>query len=588
MMETTNLWREVGFRKTADWLLSWVYDVTDGSIKIGHDHVNIIPGFDNWEMKMMNNDFICGWYVREGYGPEVSTRIATDTVPQEHADKSHEAVEKARKAAMKYWEENDLAADYNLDGDYCDECDEYVGDIDEHNEYYHPQEYCEHCDKYYNPEYEDHYSPYCERCGDHVWEDTLEEHNEASHFEPESGMPSQGEKVEYKGQDYKVDYVNYQGMHVEPWPVGGQSPNSIDPKKKWILTWDDYKRYLAQQKLGPQIPVDPGQTTLENPYPGWIEPKMIQGVPTTPPSYWKSPTGSVNWTEPERPAIIHIVDLHDLQVFAKLSYDYLGSDNDLDWFNFHKDQQDQMDATQDQDPDWAWDDPQQDGEAISQEQTFTPNEQQFTPTDTSAQPDDPRMLDIARDWDSDEYRWSYDGRELHMWRVFNRSAYGPSHYDMFGHEGYSNHSQGRVYVSDNGKVGMLYWQITHPECEAVLNEWCEKTFGKLPDYVYRAYGPYMGRPVSRWDFPIVEVGGLPLRQNERWWEQPGGYPGMKMDTTDYPAKKQKGNKSLREVIQDRYAPGPVDDQGRPVNPNKKNKRRKRTRNRKYRNRGFRG
>jgi len=165
-----------------------------------------------------------------------------------------------------------------------------------------------------------------------------------------------------------------------------------------------------------------------------------------------------------------------MQVFAKLAYDYLGNE-DIDWFNFHKEKQDELDQSAEWDPytkrfklpgSDVWEDmtnayeqmggatqratdslkslpqTQQDGEAINQEQTFTPNTKDFQPTDTSAQPDDPRMLDIARDWSSDEYRWSYDGHQLHMWRVFNRSAYGPSHYDMFGTEGYDNHSQGRV------------------------------------------------------------------------------------------------------------------------------------------------
>lgn len=583
--------RYAKLQKTADWLLSWVYDVTDGQIYIGHDHVNIIPHADNWEMKMMNNDFICGWYVREGSG--VTTRIATDTVPQEHADKQHAAVEKARKAAMEYWEAEDLGEDYDQ-GDYCHRCDEYVGDIEEHDEYYHPREYCEHCDEYYNPNHQDHSDPFCDDCYEHVYD--LDEHNKEYHFVPEPWMPKEDSTITYKGKQYEVYGLEERGMELVPLMPGGMLPQKTYQSKIFV-TWDDYKQDKSEQKLGPWIETHPEQQSLENPYPGWIEPKVMQGVPTTPPSYWNTPTGSIhaaNWTEPETPAIMHIVDLNDLQVFAKLSYDYMGgSDNDVDWFNFHKDQQDELDSTQDQDPDWAWDDTTKEfappkGDSIDQNQTLTPTDNpQYTPTDTSAQPDNAKMLDIARDWDSLEYRWSYDGKQLHMWRVYNRSAYGPSHYDMFGHDGYSNHSQGRVYVSEDNKVGMLYWQITHPECEQVCNEWCIKTFGKLPDYVYRAYGPYMGRPVSRWDFPIVEIGSLPLRQHERWWEMPGGYPGMKTQPTGYPAKKQKGNgQNLKENIQERYAPGPVDDQGSPINPSKK-RRRSRKRNRKYRNRSFR-
>ena len=577
-----NMWREATFQKTSDWLLSWVYDVTDGKIYTGHDHVNIIPNAPNWEEKMMNNDFICGWYVR-GYDG-VSTRIATDTVPQEHADREHEYVDKAQKAAMKYWDEHELGAQYDA-GDYCERCGEYVGDIDEHNEYYHPREYCYDCDKYYNPEYEDHSDPFCEECGEHV--PYLDEHNRDYHFEPEPGMPHEGEKIEYNGKDWLVDYVDYQGMHVQPYPVGGQAPVSIDPSKKWILTWEDYKNYLKQQKLGPQTPVHPDQLDLSNYNPylwqeHFLKPQEQDPYENMTVKHDINPTGpyTANWLEKPKPVIMHIQDLQDRQVFAKLSKDYLhkladeGPNNWLDYSDVLDSQQKGNDIYQGLN-----------SEPIDKEQDFTPEAEGTSYEDNipTNQPDDPKMIDIARDWDSEEYRWSYDGHQLHMWRVFNRSAYGPSHYDMFGTNGYANHSQGRVYVSDKGEVGVLYWQITHPECERVLNEWCLKTFGKLPDYVYRAYGPYQGRPVSRWDFPIVEVGGLPINKNERWWEMPGGYPGMKPLKKDYPATK---NKSLKEVIQDRYNPGPVDDDGNPVTPGK-NKRRKRTRNRKYRNRSFR-
>ena len=544
---TITKWQESLPPKTADWLLSWVYDATTGDIYTGHDHINIIPEIPNGMEKAMAGEIICGWWVRGSGG--VTTRIATDTVDQEYANKQSPIAEKAQKAAMEYWNENGLGEGY--EDEYCPECDEYVHDLEEHNDYYHPQEYCEHCDEYYNPEYEDHSGEWCPECGEHV--DDLEEHNNDYHFEPEPWMPKEGDRITYKGKQYKVYDVLHDGIHVVPWLPGGMNPYTM--KNSWILPWEDYLEDQKRQKGIPEV--HPEQTSLENPYPGWIEPKVIQGVPTTPPSYWKTPTGSIK----------HCVDLHDVRVFAKLSYDYLGVDDDVDWI--------------------LPEDKSQNGDAISQNSITQPNEEtDFTPTpgdDTPSAnvslPDNPAVVDIARDWDSQEYRWSYDGTQLHMWRVYNRSAYGPSHYDMFGHEGYSNHSQGRVYVSDTGKVGMLYWQITHPECERVLNEWCLKTFGKLPDYTYRAYGPYQGKPVSRWDFPIVEVGGLPIKQSERWWEQPGGYPGMKSTQPTYPAPKQKKKKF--QII-----PGPVDDQGQPITPGK-NKRRKRTRNRKYRNRSFR-
>jgi hypothetical protein len=99
-------------------------------------------------------------------------------------------------------------------------------------------------------------------------------------------------------------------------------------------------------------------------------------------------------------------------------------------------------------------------------------------------PEDLKLLDIEEDPQSLEYRWSYDGHDLHIWQVTNRKMWGPSHYDMFGSEGYDEHSQGRVYVSPKGEVGSLYWQISHPECEDVINQWIEQTFGKPADTVY--------------------------------------------------------------------------------------------------------
>lgn len=198
------------------------------------------------------------------------------------------------------------------------------------------------------------------------------------------------------------------------------------------------------------------------------------------------------------------------------------------------------------------------------------------------QPNNARLLDIVKRPSTLEYRWSYDGHQLHIWRVYNRSSYGPSHYDMFGSEGYEQHSQGRVYVDAEGHVGVLYWQISHPECEQVLNEWVEKTFGKMPDYVYRAYGPYAGEVRPRWMFPIVEVSGLPLTGKERWWEDPSRLgpswyeKELGIGKKDYPAKKQPAQ-----------FPGPVDNSGLPINPNKKKRRRPRRRNRKYRNRSYR-
>lgn len=582
MIQTTTKWREVRIRKTADWLLSWVYDATTGDIYTGHDHINIIPEIPNGMEKAMEGNIICGWWVKDYGDNEVTTRIATDTVEQGLADKKSPIAEKAQKAAMKYWHDSGLDDEYGTSEEYCPHCDQYYDPEYENHE----EDKCYQCGEWYYPcdmyEDEKHSMPYCPECDEHV--DDLEEHNKDYHFEPEPWMPKEESEVEYQGKPYFVYDVNMEGMDLVPVMPGHTWPQ-FPYKGRIQLTWDEWKKYQEQQKGLPEL--HPEQTTLENQYPGWIEPKWVQGVPTTPPPYWNSPSGK---------SIAHIADLHDKEVFAKLSSDYLRKLSD----NYMRNEGDSpydsaLQAEQNgyNKNNWMdWDDFENlhdKGEDIyqglvteptEQETTFTPPTQDDPSADVSL-PDNPQVIEIARDWDSDEYRWSYDGQQLHMWRVFNRGTYGPSHYDMFGHEGYSNHSQGRVYVSPSGKVGMLYWQITHPECERVCNEWSLKTFGKLPDYTYRAYGPYQGRPVSRFDFPIVEVGGLPIRQHERWWEQPGGYPGMKTTQPDYPAQKQKKKKRWLQSV-----PGPVDDQGQPVTPGK-SKRRKRTRNRKYRNRSFR-
>lgn len=572
-------WSEVKkIKKTADWLLSWVYDGTDKKIYIGQNHIHIMDQIPDWMEKGMNNEIVCGWYVHNYDG--VTTRIATDTVEQGLANKYHELANEAQKAAMKYWQDHNLEEDYDINNEeYCEYCHTYY---DPEYESPHYEESCPDCGEYFcggdGYEWNKHMDqPYCEECGEHVDDYSLENHQREYHFEPEEWMPKEESEITYQGQRYFVYDVNYEGMDLVPVMPGHTWPQ-YPYKGRIEVTWDEWKKDQKQQQGW--IETHPEQTTLENPYPGWIEPKMIQGVPTTPPSYWKTPHGSV----------IHCVDLQDAQVFAKLSYDYMGVDDDVDWILPEEKQQNGDDISQNaitQPNETGLTDDQKRDEILKvmrpdegPEQNFTPTEGEDSNIADIHQPDDPRMLEIARDWDSDEYRWSYDGTQLHMWRVFNRNSYGPSHYDMFGHDGYESHSQGRVYVSQGGKVGVLYWQITHPECERVLNEWCIKTFGKLPDYTYRAYGPYQGKPVSRWDFPIVEVGGLPIRQNERWWEQPGGYPGMKLQQPDYPSKKKKKS-PLYSV------PGPIDDQGQPVTPSK-SKRRKRTRNRKYRNRSFRG
>lgn len=198
--------------------------------------------------------------------------------------------------------------------------------------------------------------------------------------------------------------------------------------------------------------------------------------------------------------------------------------------------------------------------------------------------DDPRLLAIERNPASAEWRWSMDDNQLHIWRVINRYQYGPSHYDMFGSEGYSKHSQGRVYVSPDGEVGVLYWQITHDNAEQTLNDWVQQKFGKQPDMVYRAYGPYRGVPTSRWDYPIVEVSGLPISKGQRWWERPDGKPNSWYREQGLPTPTNKGEikypaKSQKTIVQG--------DQPYANTPGKakRRKRRSRGRSKQYRNRG---
>lgn len=207
-------------------------------------------------------------------------------------------------------------------------------------------------------------------------------------------------------------------------------------------------------------------------------------------------------------------------------------------------------------------------------------QQTIDPIAEGAMKDDPTLLAIERNPESQEWRWSMDNNQLHIWRVLNRWQYGPSHYDMFGSEGYNDHSQGRVYVAPDGRVGVLYWQISHDNAEQTLNDWVQKTYGKQPDYVYRAYGPYKGFKTPRYYFPIVEVSGLPIPNSARWWEH-GELPNMWYHDQgltppgkkkNYPAKPTKKVTPLEDMRADDF------------NLKKQKRRRRRQRKNQYRNR----
>jgi hypothetical protein len=86
------------------------------------------------------------------------------------------------------------------------------------------------------------------------------------------------------------------------------------------------------------------------------------------------------------------------------------------------------------------------------------------------------LRDAMRDDESLEFRYSFDGGELHVWPV-DRKTKTPSHFMQFGTEGYKEHSQGRIYVSTDGKIHVLVWSELHPEVGWELNEWCRKNLG---------------------------------------------------------------------------------------------------------------
>lgn len=485
--------------------------------------------------------------------------------------------------------------------EYCQECDEEYDPETEGENHIH-EAYCEGCGNYYDPQNEwesdEHSQPYCENCGLHVTPDHNFEHL------PPSGTPPVGSQVAWKGQKFYVKDVDPDGMRLTQ-DLGGNTWTNY-------ISWRDWFKEMQPQNTAKWQEFEPKQSSFV--------------------------------------AIAHNADLMDEQVFAKLSMDYIKMGADyyddggglMDYDDFvtqynrnnglpppnrkpqvdesgfyrqrdfdpHHQTIDGQPATDYYDKNWsnlsleesdtdthfAIKDPDS-GETLGylpkdryHQVSPTPKEPavtQPTTTPTGQQPDNPKLLDIVRDPKTIEYRWSYDGKQLHIWRVFSRTSYGPSHYDMFGNDGYENHSQGRVYISPQSEVGVLYWQISHPECEQVLNEWVQKELGKMPDFVYRAYGPYAGEVRPRWYFPIVEVSGLPIRQNERWWENgeksPSWYKEVgiskpKVKTKGYPGKKIY-ELPAGDVNPEDYA---TPSKGR----GKKNRRRRR--NKQYRNRNFRG
>jgi len=367
---------------------------------------------------------------------------------------------------------------------------QYLGEGNDSNEY------CELCGEWYNPDYEDHtHQEWCPTCGVYYSDADPEE---ADHHTYDDQFCDKCNKwYAPHEENYHKNHPNIE-QDLPRWVNLAfnyfEQHNSEDPS----IVWDQARHWLishydlAKEDANKVVQAAQNQGEQLKLFSYYMNGDRLVEAPevyNTVKKAWREPLASL----PLRArAIARIQDIGDKIVFAKLSYDAM----------------------------------------------------------TNPYPDNEQVLKIENDPASIEYRWSYDGDQLHIWPVPNRWFYGPSHYDMFGSDGYADHSQGRVYVSPTGEVGILYWQITHPEAEQALEAWVEKNYGHPADYVYRAYGPYQGVPRSRWDFPIVDPSGLPLRSNEKWWEQPGGKPEdmwtkQAPQKGGYPAPQQKTNECSR-------------------------------------------
>jgi hypothetical protein len=375
---------------------------------------------------------------------------------------------------------------------------QYQGEYDEDEEYY--KEVCDYCGKRYDPEWESHGQEYCETCGEYYCDGQRQDHE---HPECEHCGESYDENNKYDYEEHNKPYCRDCGEHFnwEDHFYHRKDDTNVEQVQPGTQEWEKIVNWAKSYfKMNILLLNDPkySQTIYD------IQKKYItDGIS----GQWKvAPTTATQ--------ILQDVLNPDeqLKLFSKWQ--------DLDELPINRGIHDNTDR-------WVF--AKLAAEALAGE--------------------DPEVLDIEANPYSKEYRWSYDGHDLHIWQVTNRKMYGPSHYDMFGETGYGEHSQGRVYVSPEGRVASLYWQISHPECEDVINQWIQKTFGKPPDAIYRAYGQYAGEVRPRWYFPLVDVSGLPMKPYERWWENPDARKpnawyldkGMEvppLNTKTYPAKPQ--------------------------------------------------
>jgi hypothetical protein len=173
------------------------------------------------------------------------------------------------------------------------------------------------------------------------------------------------------------------------------------------------------------------------------------------------------------------------------------------------------------------------------------------------------LREAMKDEKSLEFRYSFDGNQLHVWLV-NRNTKSPSHFDQFGKEGYKNHSQGRIYVSPDGKAHVMIWSELHPESGWELNEWCRKNLGRDIDNF-----EYIGTPgVSRLDnedepSPSSLVNQKrgepvePLKNHQRkykynyLWDDDDDDFGWNLPKTDYAQRDKQDKKDEQYAYKDK-------------------------------------
>lgn len=538
----------------------------------------MIENGSSWE-ELMSADQRWGWVYRQ-YSeddPIYDIRFATDDAKQTEGmgEEVRQVFEEWIRqeahpdAEVKF--ENNNSEGYSSQDNYGQRARvQYQGEEDEYSEW------CSYCEEYYNPDYEDHdHMEKCYNCGEYYGPDEAELHSEdqdnycevcgdyysfCENFKHDENHP----ECEFCNEQYDENDVSQTEKHELPYcydddvhykPEEAElhafhhTSESGDAYRElpWGEETDYIKNYLhAAEKLYSQFIQNQQKTPIpEGLYP--ITPSAtprdltIKALQAQYPISYEDAAGVVDMVEQqqgsqlklfaawrEESATINrgIADASDRFVFAKLAAVSLTDQFDQQAWGEHHDKSK--------------------GGA-----TYNPLNE------------DVELLDIEANPQSQEYRWSYDGYDLHIWEVTNRKMYGPSHYDMFGSEGYDEHSQGRIYVSPEGRVGSLYWQISHPETEQVIDQWIQANFNKPPDTVYRAYGPYKGYVTPRSYFPLVDVYNLPIAPKQRWWDQPDARPDRwyydmgisppskkkRKQITDYPAKKQKTPKP-NPAIQD--------------------------------------